>query len=67
MMSGERGANPLVHLVLSNGLEILHSELAAHLATSGVEHHLVEKRQLAAGVPAEEKCTTAACKGMSYL
>jgi hypothetical protein len=36
-------ANPLDHLVLSSGLEILHSELAAHLATNGVELRLVEK------------------------
>jgi hypothetical protein len=49
-------ANPLAHLVLSNGLEMLHSELAARLATSGVEHRPVEKIHLAAGVPAEEMC-----------
>jgi hypothetical protein len=32
------------HLVFSNGLEILHSELAARLATSGVQLHLLEKK-----------------------
>jgi hypothetical protein len=46
-------ANPLDHLVLSNGLEMLHSELAARLATSGVELRL-EERLSAAGGPAEE-------------
>jgi hypothetical protein len=47
-------ANLLAHLILSNSLEILHSELAASLATSGVELCPVEKRHLAAGVPTEE-------------
>jgi hypothetical protein len=36
-------ANPLDHLDLSNGLEMLHSELAAHLVTSGVELRLLSK------------------------
>jgi hypothetical protein len=53
----------LDHLVLSNGLEMLHSELAARLATSGVELRLV----LAAGVPAEERRRAAACPVMRYL
>jgi hypothetical protein len=41
-------ADPLVHLVLSNGLEMLHSELAARLATSGVEvlHQVLLKKDI---------------------
>jgi hypothetical protein len=64
---GDMKANPLDHLLLSSSLEILHSEHAACLATSGVELHLFEKRHLSAGVPAEERCRPAACPGMSYL
>jgi hypothetical protein len=52
------------HLVLSNGLEMLHSELAARLATSVLELRLDEERYLAAGVPPEERRRAATCPGM---
>lgn len=52
-------------LVLSNGLEIVYSELAARLATSWVELRLFEERHLAAGVPAEERRIDAAYPRMS--
>jgi hypothetical protein len=55
LMSGNIKANLLNHLVLFNFLEMLHSELTPHLATSGMELHLVEKRHLTAVVPAEER------------
>jgi hypothetical protein len=64
---GNMEANVLDHLVLSSSLEMLHSELATHLATSGVDLHLVEKRHLAAGVPAEERHRATVCPAMSYL
>jgi hypothetical protein len=60
-------ANPLNHLVLSNGLEMLHSELIIHLATSRVELRLVEIRHLAVAISAEERRRAAAFPGISYL
>jgi hypothetical protein len=54
--------NPLAHLVLSNGLEMLHWEPTSRLATSGAELRLV-----AAGVPAEERRSAATCPDMSCL
>jgi hypothetical protein len=48
-------------------MEMLPSELTAHLATSEMELQLLEKRDLAVGVPAKERHRAATCPSMSYL
>jgi hypothetical protein len=63
-------ANPLDHLVLSNGLEMLHSELAARLAPSGMELILLKKYiwmqvfQLRKGVELQHVHVSATCDSL---